>query len=103
MDAHPDLLLRPDGKVWRPRIQSFDSTFGLQATDEICLHFNSVGQCYPSLPANPKFNDNKSYWVAPDPSINNFGWSSVPVPHTGTTIRVVSYSNSGNFMQVIVN
>ena len=31
VDAHPNLLIRPDGKVWRPRIQSYDSTFGLAA------------------------------------------------------------------------
>ena len=103
VDAHPDLLLRPDGQVWRPRIQSFDSTFGLQATDPICLHFNSVQQCYPSLPANPKFDDTQSYWVAPNPAIGNFGWASVPVPHTGTTIRVKSVSAQGTFMQVDVN
>ncbi len=104
VDAHPDLLLRPgDGMVWRPRIQSYDSTFGLDKTDKICLHLNSIEQCYGGLKANPKFDDNQSYWVAPDASINNYGWASVPVPHTGTTIRVVSVSAQGNFMQVQVN
>jgi len=102
VDAHPALLLRPDGIMWRPRIQSFDSTFGLQATEAICLHLNGVEQCYPSLPANPMFDDTQSYWVAPDPSINNFGWASVPLPGTGTTIEVVSYSKQGNFLQVTV-
>ena len=103
VDAHPGLLLRPDnGKVWRARVQSFDSTFGLQATDQICLHANGVGQCYPSLPANPLFDDTQSYWVAPDPSIGNLGWFSVPVPATGTTIRVVSMSAHDGFMQVVV-
>ena len=104
VDAHPALLLRPDnGKVWRPRVQSFDSTFGLQKTDAFCLHMNSIEQCLPSLAANPKFDDTQSYWVAPDPSIGNFGWASVPVPNTGTTIRVVSVSAQGNLMQVYVN
>lgn len=103
VDAHPNLLLRPDGKVWRPRIQSYDSTFGKQATDPICLHQNGVERCYPSLRANPVFNDNNSYWVAPDASINNFGWASVQVPHTGTVIKVVNTSNGGNFMKVVVN
>ena len=104
VDAHPDLLLRPDnGQVWRPRIQSYDSTFGQQKTDEICLHLNSIEGCYGGLPGNPIFNDMNSYWVAPDASISNFGWASVPVPHTGTTIRVVSTSAQGNFMQVLVN
>jgi immune inhibitor A len=106
VDAHPDLLLRPDnGRVWRPRIQSFDSTFGLEPTDAITIHQNSVEQTLPSLPAVPAFNDNLSYWVDPatsDPAIRNFGWSSVPVPHTGTTIRVAQVSPGGDFMQVVV-
>ena len=104
VDAHPDLLLRPDnGKVWRPRIQSYDSTFGLEPTDRICINANSQPQCYGFLPANPLFDDAKSYWVAPNPSVGNLGWSSVQVPHTGTTIRVVSTSAQNNFMQVLVN
>ncbi len=103
VDSHPDLLLRPDGQVWRARIQSYDSTFGKQATDQICLHNNSVEQCYGGLPGNPTFDDTQSYWVPPNPAIGNFGWSSVPLPATGTTIRVVSVSGQGNFMQVQVN
>jgi immune inhibitor A len=104
VDAHPDLLMRPDnGRVARPRIQSYDSTFGLEATDRICLHFNSVEACYGSLPANPLFDDTQSYWVAPNPAIGHFGWASVPVPHTGTSIRVTSVSAQGSFMQVLVN
>jgi immune inhibitor A len=105
VDAHPDLLLRPDnGKVWRPRVQSYDSTFGLDTTDVVCLHTSStVGQCYGGLPANPVFDDNQNYWFAPNPAIGNNGWASVPVPHTGTTIRVTSVSAQGNLMQVLVN
>jgi immune inhibitor A len=105
VDAHPDLLLRPDnGLVWRPRIQSYDSTFGLQKTDQICLHTTStVSQCYGNLPANPKFDDTQSYWVAPNPAIGHFGWSSVPLPGIGVTIRVKSVSAQGNFMQLDVN
>ncbi len=104
VDAHPDLLLRPDnGQVWRPRMQSYDATFGLEPTDKICLHLNGIQGCYGGLPANPKFDDSRSYWVAPDASISNFGWASVPVPNTGTTIRVASVSAQGNFMQVYVN
>ena len=103
VDSHPDLLLRPDGQVWRARIQSYDSTFGKQATDQICLHNNSVEQCYGGLPGNATFDDTQSYWVPPNPAIGNFGWSSVPLPATGTTIRVVSVSGQGNFMQVQVN
>jgi immune inhibitor A len=105
VDAHPDLLLRPDnGKVWRPRIQSYDSTFGLERTDQICLNTSStVQQCYGGLKANPLFDDTKSYWVAPNPAIGSLGWSSVPLPGFGVTIRVVSTSAQNNFMQVQVN
>lgn len=104
VDAHPDLLLRPDnGMVWRPRIQSYDATFSLVPTDVICLHANSIEQCYGGLPANPVFDDTQSYWVAPNPAIGHLGWASVAVPATGTTIRVVSVSAQGNFMQVLVN
>jgi immune inhibitor A len=66
VDAHPDLLLRPDGKVWRPRIQSYDSTFGLDPTDAICLNLNSVEQCYGNLAPNPLFDDTV---MSPGPSI----------------------------------
>jgi immune inhibitor A len=105
VDAHPDLLLRPDnGKVWRPRIQSYDSTFGLDRTDQICLHTSStVSQCYGGLRANPLFDDTQSYWVAPNPAINNFGWSSVPLPGFGVTIRVNSVSAQNTFMQVTLD
>jgi len=104
VDAHPAMLLRPDnGQVWRPRIQSYDSTFGLEPTDRITLHADSVAGSYGGLPAVPVFDDAKSYWVAPNAAIGNNGWSSVPVPHTGTTIRVVSVSAQGGFMQVTVN
>ena len=95
-------MLRPDnGLVWRPRIQSFDSTFGLEPTDPITLHVNGLAQSLPSLPANPLFDDSKSYWFGPNPAIGNLGWSSVPVPNTGTTIRVVSQSaHDGHQVQV---
>jgi immune inhibitor A len=103
VDAHPNLLMRPDGKVWRPRVQSYDSTFGLDKTDKIFLSINGVGQWYGGLPANNVFNDTKSYWVAPNAAIGNFGWASVPLPGFGVTIRVKSISAQNTFMQVDVN
>jgi len=104
VDAHPSLLLRPDtGKVWRPRIQSFDSTFSLDPVDLVCLHANSQPACYGGGSGNPLFDDTKNYWVPPNPAIGHLGWSGVQVPKTGTTIRVVSTSAQDNFMQVIVN
>jgi immune inhibitor A len=106
VDAHPDLLLRPDnGQVWRPRVQSYDSTFGTKKTDKICLHVNTTYvKCYGKLKANPLFDDTQSYWFAPDPSIGNNGWASVPLPGYGVKIRVVNMSeHPGGFMEVKIN
>ncbi len=104
VDAHPDLMLRPDnGQVWRPRIQSYDATFGLEDTDEVCLLSNGVEGCFGGLPANPRFDDTQQYWFEPDASIGHNGWASVPLPATGTTIEVKNTSARGNFMQVLVN
>lgn len=106
VDAHPDLLLRPDnGMVWRPRIQSYDSTFGTQRTDKICLHVNTTYvQCYGGLRGNPLFDDTQSYWFAPDPSIGHNGWASVPLPGFGVKIRVINMSHHpGGWMTVKIN
>jgi immune inhibitor A len=104
VDAHPALLLRPDnGQVWRPRVQSYDSSFGLRSTDVVCLHASSVQQCYGGLPGNPLFDDTQDYWVAPNAAIGHRGWSGVQVPKTGTQIRVLNTSADGSFMQVHVN
>jgi immune inhibitor A len=96
VDAHPELLIRPDGQVWRPRIQSFDSTFTRQTTDRLCLHFNSEEQCYPRLKGNPLFDDRESYWIPPDPSIGHFGWSSVPLPGFGVKIQILGVHGSNH-------
>ena len=87
----------PSGRqVWRPRVQAYDSTFGLQATDRICLHQNSVEQCYGGLPGELRCSTiRRGTGCAPNPAIGNFGWSSVPLPNTGTTIRVVSVFTDG--------
>ena len=96
VDAHPKALERVDGQIWRGRIQTYDSTFGFERTDALSLHVNSVLSPVASQPAVPVFNDTLSYY---DPT-NPFG--SVITPTTNTTIRVVSYSALGNFLQVQV-
>jgi immune inhibitor A len=96
IDAHPDALIRADGGVWRNRVQSYDSTFGLSPTDATTLHWNSQPSDFPSLPAVSTFDDRNSYW---DPT-NPMG--SVIVPNTGTQIIVRSVSAKGAFMQVQV-
>jgi immune inhibitor A len=111
IDAHPGILTWSDGSVARPRLQSYDSTFGLQATDPLSLHNVSDGLTLTrsSLPAAKMFNDDLSYWVnghpgdAADDGRYQSEWSSVNNPHTGTTVRVTSVSAQGNFMQIVVN
>ena len=96
IDAHPEAMYRADGGVWRNRIQTYDSTFGLEPTDALTLHWNSEPSEHPSLPAEPVFDDNNSYY---DPA-NPMG--SVITPQTGTQIRVKSVSAHNSFMQVEV-
>jgi len=109
IDAHPGVMHWSNGATARPRIQSYDATFGLWKTDSITLHGPGGAKTWPSLPAVPVFNDNKSYWVNGDPgdapgnTRYQSEWNSVNVPHTGTSIRVVSVGTQGSFMQIQVN
>ncbi|SNR46192.1 immune inhibitor A domain-containing protein [Blastococcus mobilis] len=114
VDAHPGLIYEPtddegtdrtNGESWRPRIQSYDSTFGRQATDAITLHDPDTGVAgtYGGLAAVPTFDDTKDWYVAPGEQPDANGWTGVDVPKTGTKITVVSTSAHDSFMQVRVN
>jgi len=96
VDAHPALMYRADGELWRNRVQSYDATFGLEPTDAITLHWLGEESAHPSQPAVPIFDDRNSYY---DPA-NPMG--SVMVPNTGTQVRVKSVSARDSFMQVEV-
>ena len=109
VDAHPDFFHSYDGHLLRPRILTYDSTFGLNAVPSITVHKNSRPTTIPSRPAAPVFDDTKDYWFANDGDggtgshVGRYqpGWYSVKVPKTGTTIRVKSVATTG-FMQVEV-
>jgi len=114
VDAHPVLTYEPtddegtdrtNGESWRPRIQSYNSTFGRQATDRITLHDPDTGVAgtYGGLAAVPTFDDTKDWYVAPGEQPDANGWTGVDVPKTGTKITVVSTSARDSFMQVRVN
>ncbi len=97
IDAHYTALRNVNGAVWRNRIQTYDSTFTLDATDALLnLHVNSVLSPIPSLKAVPVFDDRTLYWDPANPQ------GSVKNPNTGTQIRLISISAQGNFMQVEV-
>jgi len=108
VDAHPTLDHWSNGQLMRGRIQTGDSTFGLNATDAVTLHLNGVATTIPSKPAAPIFDDRKDYWFATDGHTaashgrHQVGWMSVNVPKTGTLIEVKSTSAQGFFMNVAV-
>jgi immune inhibitor A len=89
IDSHPTPLLREDGVAWSSRYQSFDSTFGLEATDKLKLRRLGIPYGYPSQPAVPVFDDRLQYWRAATPAagVNN--------PNTGTSIKVKSVQYLG--------
>lgn len=101
VDAHPQFSYWPDGTLMRPRILSYDSTFGLKRTTAITVHQNGVGVTIPSKPAVKTFDDTKSYWsntarggaTGSHPGRYQPGWYGVNVPKTGTTITVDSLRN----------
>jgi immune inhibitor A len=96
VDAHPTAMIRADGGVWRNRMQTYDSTFTLDPTEPLTLHWLSQPSYHPSQPAVPVFDDRNSYYDPLNP------WGSVIVPNTGTQIRIQSISAQGLFMQVQV-
>lgn len=96
-------------------VQTFDATFGLDATDALTLPFVGTLPPLPGSPAGspnrrvqfsvdvpsnaaePLFNDLLSYWTASKAD------ASVIIPRTGTTIRILSTSAHDSFMHLQVN
>jgi immune inhibitor A len=115
VDAHSGLLYEPadnegpnrrDGETWRPRIQSYDSTFGRQKTDRITLHDPDTGQgrTYGGLAAVPTFDDRKDWYVEEGSKADADGFTGVDVPKTGTRITVQGTSGANDiYMNVRIN
>ncbi|MGH3080684.1 MAG: immune inhibitor A domain-containing protein [Gaiellaceae bacterium] len=109
VDAHPSHEHWANGQYMRQRIQSYDSTFGLERTDRITLHLNSEPTTIRSKPAVRLFDDMQSWWSADDghtaASHGRFqpGWTGVNVPQSGTRIKVLAESHHGSVMHVAVN
>lgn len=95
VDAHPKALTWSDGTVVRNRIQSFDATFGKQATDALNLHRETAAGMTtltaPSQPGVAVFDDTNpnAYYNATNPQ------GSVVVAGTGTKIEVVQSNSTG--------
>ncbi len=97
IDAHPEPMYRADGALWRPRIQSYDSTFSIEDTDALTLHWLSEPSFHESQPGVRAFNDLYDYWTEANP------YHSVRVPKTGTEIYIHNTSAHGNFMKIKVS
>ena len=95
VDARPAALRWSDGELARNRIQTFDATFGLDATDPISLEreiqAGMTELVLPSRPAVPVFDDTDplAYYDAANPR------GSVKVAGSGTHIRVVQTNSQG--------
>jgi M6 family metalloprotease-like protein len=95
VDARPGALTWSDGVVARNRIQTFDASFGLEATDLVSLHRETAAGMttldVPSRPAVPVFDDSDpdAYYDPANPQ------GSVRVAGTGTTIRVEQANSQG--------
>ena len=102
VDANPTALRWSDNAVARNRIQSFDSTFGLERTDAISLHRETAAGMTtlnaPSRPGVTVFDDTNpmAYYDAANPG------GSVKVAGSGTTLRVLDANRNG-MMTVLVN
>jgi immune inhibitor A len=107
VDAHPAALRWSNGTVARARIQSYDMTFGLQKTDPLSLHLESVVNgatvastlVQRSQPAVSTFDDTNpnAYYDPANPQ------GSTKVAGTGTTIKVLSQDSKNGNMTVQVN
>lgn len=114
VDAHPEFLHWPSGDLARNRIAAFDSTFGLEGTDQVTLQRelsegNIEKLVIPSRPAVSMFDDTMDWWFGSDGHAATGdhqgryqpGWFGVEVPKTGTTIEVTK--TSGSFLTATVS
>ena len=98
VDARGAALTWSDGSMVRNRIQSFDSTFGIQPTDAITLHKGDATLKLPRRQAVSVFDDRfaERYYDEANPM------GSVLVPNTGTRIEVLNENRNG-MMQLRVS
>jgi immune inhibitor A len=99
VDARPTPIVL-DGKVLLGnRRQTFDATFGQEATDQVTFHRNGVPTLVRSQRAIPTFDDSNPnrYWSAKNPL------GSTKVAGSGTKISVLETSRNADQMTVSVD
>jgi immune inhibitor A len=97
VDANPAPIARLGGGIWRPRVSSYDSPFGLEKSDSFTLHLGDPADTASYVRgqnAVPLFHDDTPYWDSRQPT------ASVKVPNNGVDMRVLS--QKGTSMQVKV-
>ena len=110
VDVRPNSLTYPDGSSPSNRREPFDATFGLQATDKVCLHkevatdnkggYTTVAACQDSVPGVATFNDTNpnAYWDSTNPQ------NSTKVAGLGVKATVISEdASTGNITVSVVN
>lgn len=107
VSARPELIQDPrypgGSAPLRARVQSFDSTFGLDPVDEVCLRLTVDDDvCFGGTPAKPVFDDSVGYGSY-DGSACNFGQFTAHTPSTGTKITVKTVNSFDNFMEISIN
>ena len=92
IDAHPRTIYTLDGDPWRPRVQMYDATFGLQKADSFTLHSQFTGNAsyIRGQAAQPLFDDSNPnrYFKTDQPT------AGVTVAGSGTTIKVLKESGT---------
>ena len=107
VDAHAKALTWSNGAIARARIQSYDATFGLEKTDPLSLHLESLVNgktvmntlVQPSQKAVSVFDDTdpNAYYDPKNPQ------GSTKVAGTGTKIKVLSQDSNSGVMTLQVN
>jgi immune inhibitor A len=108
VDANPKLSHWSDGTLMRPRIASYDSTFGLERSQAITLHNAGDAGRIASQPARKVFDDTKTWWFDSDDHAATGdhagryqpGWFSVDPPNTGTQIKVLGVNGGAMTVRV---
>ena len=101
IDAHPAAMLMPDGKTtWRARVQSWDSSFGLDAHSIALtqvLKTGRVTQGYNALPVSSFFDSSTTAYYNP-----LIPYNSVKTVGSGLKIDITGVSTDGASYQLHV-
>lgn len=88
IDANPEPLARTTGGHWRPRVGGYDAPFSLEQSDALTLHHEDEEHVIEGRPAQPLFDDLRSYWSPEQPT------AGVKVAAAGVGISVLGQTDN---------